>query len=140
MVSRSITRMPWVSILVQCWPLSWVAYSCGPNAQPSTPLRDRTPLTPRAPSGGPVTGAGMPCHVPPPLRVTAMDVQMSGLGPVHCPGVPAWPMTQPVPVETKVTEDGAKLTGTGGGPVVALALGDGEGLGVVGDGVGEWLC
>jgi hypothetical protein len=46
-------------------------------------------------------------------------------------------MTQPVPVETKVTEDGAKLTGTSGGPVLALGLGEEEGLGVVGDGVGE---
>ncbi len=36
--SSAVTRRPWVSICVQLRPLSWVAQSCGPNAQPSLVL------------------------------------------------------------------------------------------------------
>jgi hypothetical protein len=39
----------------------------------------------------------------------------------QCPGEPAWPITQPVRLLTKVTEDGWKLTGTGAGFRTACA-------------------
>src|SRR5579862_685465 len=99
-------------------------------------MSDLIPLTPCAPSGGPATGAGTPCHDEPPLKVAASDVQMSGLGPVQCPGVPAWPMTQPVLGDTNVTDEAAKLAGTAGGPAgVVAAGGDGVAGGVLWDGV-----
>ena len=59
----------------------------------------------------------------------AIDVQMSGLGLSHFPGVPACPMTQPTSGLTNVTDDGWKLAGTG--PDGSLG---GDGLGVVGVG------
>ena len=94
-----------------------MAYNCGPNAQALTPFRDRIWLTPVPPSGAPVTGAGTPCQVEPPSSVAATEVQTSGLGGPQCPGVPAWPITHPVLVDTNVTEEAAKLAGTAGGAV-----------------------
>jgi len=49
---------------------------------------------------------------------------MSGLGGPHWPGVPAWPSTHPVAADTNVTEETAKLGGTGGaaGGVGAAAV------------------
>src|SRR5215467_2258544 len=117
-VSRPVTRIPWAGICAQVCPPSWVAYSCGPNAQPLTPSRERIWLTPVPPFGGPVTGAGTPCQAVPASLVAATEVQMSGLGGPQCPGVPAWPITHPVAVDTNVTEEAAKLGGTGGGAVV----------------------
>src|SRR5437764_6444191 len=116
-VSRPITRIPWVGTTAQCRPPSWVAYNCGPNAQALTPSSDRIWLTPVPPSGAPVTGAGTPCQVVPPSLVAATEVQSYALGGPQCPGVPAWPITHPVLVDTKVTEEAAKLAGTGGGAV-----------------------
>src|SRR5262249_43066498 len=111
-VSRPVTRIPWVGIRCQAWLPSWVAYNCGPNAHPWTPLRDLIWPTPVLPSGGPVTGAGMPCQVGRARWVRATEGQMWGSGGPQWPGVPAWPMTQPVYVETNVTEEAAKLGGT----------------------------
>src|SRR5262249_24842581 len=52
-VSRLVTRMPCIATFAQDRPPSWVAYNCGPNAQPLTPSRNRSWLTPVAPSGAP---------------------------------------------------------------------------------------
>ena len=51
----------------------------------------------------------------------------------HWPGIPACPITQPVPWLTKVTEVAAKLAGTGGGPGGTgwLAVPSGVGVGEV---------
>src|SRR5690348_14753066 len=111
-VSRPVTRIPWVGIRCQVRPLSWVAYNCGPNAHPWTPSSDLTWLTPVPPSGGPVTGAGMPCQIWPASSVRASEVQMLGSGGPQWPGVPTWPMTHPVDWETNVTEEAAKFGGT----------------------------
>src|SRR5215470_5617043 len=112
-VSRSVTRIPWVGMCAQVYPPSWVAYNCGPNAQALTPSRDRIWPAPVPPFGAPVTGAGEPCQVLPRSLVIAIEVQSYALGGPQCPGVPAWPITHPVYVDTKVTEDAAKLGGTG---------------------------
>jgi hypothetical protein len=45
-------------------------------------------------------------------------------------------MTQPTPVDTNVTDEGAKLAGTCGG-AATVALGVGDEAGVEGDGVAE---
>ncbi len=74
-VSRSVTRSPSVATWAQVCPPSCVAYSCGPNAQPSAPLRNRIWLTPVAPSAGPVSGAGTPVQVFPASSVRATEVQ-----------------------------------------------------------------
>ncbi len=74
-VSRSVTRSPWVLTCVQVCPPVWVTHSSGPNAQPSVRLRNLIWLTPVAPSGAPVTGAGTPVQVPPPSSVRAIEVQ-----------------------------------------------------------------
>ena len=111
-VSRAVTRRPFVTTWVQVWPPSCVANSPGPNAHPSDRLRNRTWLTPVAPSAGPVTGAGTPVQVFPASSVRAIEVQYCV---AQCPGVPAWPITQPVSVPMKVTEVGRKLDGTGAG-------------------------
>ena len=74
-VSRSVTRIPSVPTWVQVWPPLWVAHSPGPNAHPSLVLRKRIWLTPVAPSGGPVTGAGTPLQVFPASSVRATEVQ-----------------------------------------------------------------
>src|SRR5690349_721786 len=95
-VSRSVTRIPWVGICVQVSPPSWVAYSCGPNAQALTPSRERIWPAPVAPFGAPVTGACEPCQVLPLSLVMAIEVQSYALGGPHYPGVPAWPITHPV--------------------------------------------
>src|SRR5690349_6361011 len=137
-VSRPVTRIPWVGIRCQVWLPSWVAYNCGPNALPWTPSRDLIWLTPLLPSGAPDTGAGLPSQLRPASLVRATEVQMLGSGGPQWPGVPAWPMTHPVLVETNVTEEAAKLGGTrsdtgGGGGVAepssgpAVAEGDGWG-------------
>ena len=121
-VSRSVTRCPWVSTCAQTCPPSWVAHSSGPNAHPSSRLRNRIWLTPVAPSAAPVSGAGTPAQLSPASSVRATDVQNSV---AHCPGVPACPITQPVSVPTKVTEEGRKSAGTG-------STGAAEGEGKVG--------
>jgi hypothetical protein len=92
-VSSASTRSPPVLTWLQAWPPSWVAHRPGPNAHPSVPSRNRSWLTPADPSGAPVTGALTPCQLRPPSPVPASDVQMSGFGPLHWPGVPAWPST-----------------------------------------------
>ena len=102
-VSRSVTRSPWVSTCVQVCPPVSVAHSSGPNAQPSVRLRNLTWLTPVAPSGAPVIGACTPAQVRPALSVRAIEVQYWV---AQWPGVPAWPITQPVSVPTNVTEVG----------------------------------
>ncbi len=102
-VSRSVTRSPWVSIRVQCSPPSWVANRSGPNAHPSLRLRNLIWPTPVAPSGGPASGAGTPVQDFPASSVRATEVQYWV---AQWPGVPAWPITQPVSVLTKVTEPG----------------------------------
>ena len=81
-VSRSVTRSPWVSTCVQVCPPVWVTHSSGPNAHPSFRLRNLTWLTPVAPSGAPVSGAGTPAQVRPALSVRAIEVQY---------GVAQWP-------------------------------------------------
>ena len=85
-VSRSVTRRPLVATWAQVWPPSWVANSSGPNAQPSSPLRNRTWLTPVAPSAGPVSGAGTPVQVFPVSSVRASEVQYDV---AQKPGTPA---------------------------------------------------
>src|SRR5579862_927086 len=122
-VSRAVTRCPWVSTGAQVCPPSWVAHSCGPNAHPSSRLRNRIWLTPVAPSAAPVSGAGTPVQLFPALSVRATDVQNSV---AQCPGVPACPITQPVSVPTKVTEEGRKCAGTGN---TGAAEGEGKVLG-----------
>ena len=104
---------------VQCWPPSCVAYSWGPNAQPSSVLRNRIWLTPDAPSGAPAAGAGTPYQLRPALSVRATDVQYWVAH--RWPGTPAWPMTQPVCRPTNVAEVAAKSAGTGGGAAGASA-------------------
>src|SRR5579862_8945341 len=121
-VSRAVTRCPWVSTGAQTCPPSWVAHSSGPNAHPSSRLRNRIWLTPVAPSAAPVSGAGTPVQLSPASSVRATDVQNSV---AQCPAVPACPITHPVSVPTKVTEEGRKFAGTGN-------LGAAEGLGKVG--------
>lgn len=74
-VSTCVTRSPPVPTRVQLRPPSWVAYSSGPNAHPSASFRNRIWLTPVAPSGAPVSGAGTPLQVFPPSSVRATDVQ-----------------------------------------------------------------
>ena len=64
-VSRSVTRSPWVSTGAQVLPPVWVTHSSGPNAHPSFRLRNLIWLTPVAPSGAPVSGAGTPAQVLP---------------------------------------------------------------------------
>ena len=87
-----------------------------PQFRPERPsvlkLRNLIWLTPVAPSGPPVTGAGTPVQVPPPLSVRAIEVQYWV---AQWPGVLAWPITQPVCVPMNVTEVGRKLAGTGAG-------------------------
>jgi len=102
-VSRSVTRSPFVTTWDQVRPPSWVANSCGPYAHPSDRSRNRTWLTPVAPSAGPVTGAGDPAQVLPASPVRAIEVQYCV---AQWPGVPAWPTTQPVWVPMKVTDVG----------------------------------
>ena len=101
-----------MSTRVQVWPPSWVANSSGPNAQPSAAFRNLIWLTPVAPSGAPVSGAGTPAQVFPASSVRATEVQYWV---AQWPGVPAWPITQPVSVPMKVAEVGWKLAGTGAG-------------------------
>src|SRR5689334_5706636 len=120
-VSRPVTRIPWVGICAQVCPPSWVAYSCGPNAQALVPFRERIWPTPVPPFGAPVTGACEPCQVEPPSLVMATEVQSYALGGPQRPGVPAWPITHPVFVDTKVTEEAAKLAGTGADVGVGVA-------------------
>ena len=117
-VSTSVTRSPLVATCFQVCPPSWVANSSGPNAHPSFPLRNRIWLTPVAPSGGPVSGAGTPIQVFPALSVRATEVQNWV---AH--GGPACPITQPARVLTKVTEVGRKLAGTPGGGAEAARAG-----------------
>ena len=106
-VSRSVTRAPRVSTWFHVFPASCVAHSSGPNAQPLVPSRNLMPLTPCAPLGPVVAGAGPPCQVLPASLVKAIDVQMYGLLLLaQVPGVPAWPMTQALLVLTNVTETG----------------------------------
>ena len=88
-------------------------------------MRNLIWLTPVAPSGAPVTGAGTPVQVPPPLSVRAIEVQYWV---AQWPGVLAWPITQPVCVPMNVTEVGRKLAGTGAGRPA-----DGDGRGAVAD-------
>ena len=102
-VSRPVTRSPWVLTCVQVRPPVWVTHSSGPNAQPSVRFRNLIWLTPVAPSGAPANGAGTPAQVRPALSVRATEVQYWV---AQRPGVPAWPITQPVPVPTNVTEVG----------------------------------
>lgn len=84
----------------------------GPNAQPFSAFRHLSWLTPVAPSGAPVTGAGTPVHVFPASPVRASEVQY----PVaQRPGELAWPSTHPVPVPVNVTELGRKSGGTAAG-------------------------
>ena len=71
------------------------------------------PLTPIAPLGPVVSGAGPPCQLWPALSVRAIDVQMYGSLLAHVPGVPACPITQAACGLTNVTDDGWKLAGTG---------------------------
>jgi hypothetical protein len=85
-------------------------------------LRNRIWLTPVALSPAPVSGAGTPVQLSPASSVRATDVQNSV---AQCPGVPACPITQPVSVPMKVTEEGRKSAGTGSGA-------GGEGTGKVG--------
>ena len=108
--SRSVTRRPSVLTCVQLRPPVWVTHSSGPNAHPSVRLRNLIWLTPVAPAGAPVSGAGTPVQVWPALSVRATEVQY---GVAHWPWVPAWPITQPVCAPTNVTEVGRKLAGTG---------------------------
>lgn len=73
-------------------------------------------------STGKVSGAGAPVQLSPASSVRATDVQNSV---AQCPGVPTCPITQPVSVPTKVTEEGRKAAGTGSGVA-------GEGTGKLG--------
>src|SRR5262249_56180028 len=86
----------------------WWSSTWGRSAQRWPPSRNRSWLTPVAPSGAPASGADTPYQVWPPSSVAAMEVQMLGWGGPHWPGVPAWPSTQPAVVDTKVTEETAK--------------------------------
>ncbi len=70
-------------------------------------------LTPVAPFGPPVSGAGPPCQLCPALSVRATDVQMNASLLAQVPGVPACPITQAVCELTNVTDVGWKLGGTG---------------------------
>src|SRR5262249_21120692 len=87
--SKSVTLLPLVFTWVQFCPALCVAHSSGPNAQPLTPSRNRSPLTPVAPTGPVVAGAGSPRQVLPVSPVRAIDVQMLGSGLAHVPGIPA---------------------------------------------------
>ena len=131
-VSRSVTRSPLVLTCVQVCPPVWVTHSSGPNAHPSCKLRNLIWLTPVAPSGPPVTGAGTPVQVPPPLSVRAIEVQYWV---AQWPGVLAWPITQPVCVPMNVTEVGRKLAGTDAGSDPAGS----DGRGVAADD-SAWPC
>ena len=90
-----------------------MAHSSGPKAQPYVSLRNLIALTPVAPFGPPVSGAGPPCQLCPALSVRAIDVQMYASLLAHVPGVPACPITQAVCELTNVTDVGWKLAGTG---------------------------
>ena len=76
-------------------------------------LRNLIALTPVAPLGPVVSGAGPPCQLCPPSSVRAIDVQMYASLLAHVPGVPAWPITQAACELTNVTDVGWKLAGTG---------------------------
>ena len=124
-VSRSVTRSPSVSTGVQVLPPVWVTNRPGPNAHPSVRSRNLIWPTPVAPSGAPVSGAGTPDQVLPASSVRATEVQYCV---AQWPGVPAWPITQPVWEPTKVTEVGRKSGGTGGIRLALLAAVDGAAL------------
>ena len=96
--------------------------------------RNLIPPTPVSPLGAPVSGAGPPCQVCPASSVRAIDVQMYGSLLAHCPGVPAWPITQALCALTNVIDAGWKLAGTGWAePTGAIAgwVDEGDGLAVL---------
>jgi len=134
-VSSAVTRRPPVGIWVHVWPPSWVAHSCGPNAQPSLSVRNRTWLTPVAPAGPWVGGGVTARHAAPPASVRWSTTQPGAAGRSHRPAGTACPITQPVETPTKVTDSGGGATAPAG---CAVGVGVGAGAGL--DACGRGCC
>ncbi len=127
LASSAVTRQPPVWIRVHVLPASWVAHSCGPNAQPSLRVRNRIWLTPVAPSG-PWVGGGMTLrHAAPAVSVRRRTMQAGAAARSHCPARIAWPITQPVETPTKVT-DSRGGAGRAGGAACPVGVATGAGL------------